>query len=56
MLPIGREHNNPILDTRMYEEKCKESHKVLLGANVIREHVCSSKWRKKSTISVPRGS
>ena len=30
-LPIGRAHNNPILDTRMYELDYKDRHKYLLA-------------------------
>ena len=34
-LPIGRYHNNTILDTRIYEVDYKDGHKYLLAANVI---------------------
>ena len=36
-LPIGRDHNNPILDTRMYEEEYKDGHKSSLASNSIAE-------------------
>ena len=37
-LPIGRSHNNPILDTRMYEVEYKNVHKAYLEANAIAEN------------------
>ena len=39
MLTIGRAHNNPILDTRMYEVEYKDRHKALLANNVIAENM-----------------
>ena len=36
-LSIGRDNNNPILDTRMYEIEYKYGHKYLLAANAIAE-------------------
>ena len=38
-LPIDRSHNNPILDTRMYEVEYKDRHKSSLAANEIAENV-----------------
>ena len=35
VLPISRAHNNPILDTRMYEVEYKNRHKYSLSANAI---------------------
>ena len=29
-LPIGKDHNNPIFDTRIYEVEYKDGHKALL--------------------------
>ena len=40
-LPIGRSHNNPILDKQMYEVEYKYSQKALLAANVIVEKIFS---------------
>ena len=40
-LPIGRAHNNPILDTRMYEVEYKDRHKASLAANAIEEEMFS---------------
>ena len=34
-LPIDRAHNDPIMDTRMYEVEYKDGHKALLAANKI---------------------
>ena len=34
-LTIDRSHNNPILDTRMYEVEYKDRHKTSLAANAI---------------------
>ena len=38
-ISIGRAHNNPILDTRIYEVEYKEGHKSSLVANAIAEKV-----------------
>ena len=40
-LPIGRSHNNPILDTRIYEVEYKDGHKSLLASNAILENMFS---------------
>ena len=37
--PIGRAHDNPILDTRMYEVEYKDGHKAALAANIIAENL-----------------
>ena len=39
--PIGRAHDNPILDTRMYEVEYMDGHKAALSANVIAENLFS---------------
>ena len=41
MLTIGRSHNNPILDTRMYEVEYKDGHKDSLAANAIAGNIFS---------------
>ena len=33
--PIGVAHENPILDTRMYEVECVDGHKAAMTANFI---------------------
>ena len=38
-LTIGRDRNNQILDTRMYEVEYKDRHKALLANNVIAENM-----------------
>ena len=38
-LPIGRAHNNTILDTIMYGVKYKDGQKDLLAANEIAENI-----------------
>ena len=38
-LTIVKFHNNPILDTRLYEVEYKDRHKVLLTANAIEENM-----------------
>ena len=38
-LPIGRYHNNKILDTRMDEVEYKDGHKSSLAANAIAENI-----------------
>ena len=38
-LTIVKFHNNPILDTRLYEVEYKDRHKVLLSANAIEENI-----------------
>ena len=38
-LPIGTAHDNPILDTRMYEVEFQDGHKASLAANVIAENL-----------------
>ena len=38
-LPIGRPHNNPILDTIMYEVDYKDGPKALLAANEIADNI-----------------
>ena len=38
-LPIDRSHNNPILDTRMYEVEYKDRHKSSLAAKEIAERM-----------------
>ena len=38
-LPIGRAHNNPILDTRMYEVEYNDRHKASLASNSIAENI-----------------
>ena len=40
-IPIGRVHNNTILDTRMYEVEYKEGHKYFLAENAIVENMFS---------------
>ena len=37
--PIGTEHSNPILDTRMYEVEYSDGHTAALAANVIAENI-----------------
>ena len=36
-LPIGRSHNNPILDSKMYDVYYKDRHKASLAANAVAE-------------------
>jgi hypothetical protein len=38
-LPIGKAHDNPILDTRMYEVEYQDGHKAALAANAIAENM-----------------
>ena len=38
-IPIGTAHDNPILDTRMYEVEFQDGHKASLGANAIAENL-----------------
>jgi hypothetical protein len=38
-LPIGTAHDNPILDTRMYEVEFQDGHKTSLAANAIAENL-----------------
>ena len=38
-LPIGTAHDNPILDTRMYEVEFQDGHKASLAANAIAENL-----------------
>jgi hypothetical protein len=38
-LPIGAAHDNPILDTRMYEVKFQDGHRASLAANTIAENL-----------------
>ena len=38
-LPIGTAHDNPILDTRVYEVKFPDGHKASLSANAIAENL-----------------
>jgi hypothetical protein len=38
-VPIGRPHNNPIMDTRMYEVEYPDGHKAALAANAIAENM-----------------
>ena len=40
-LPIGTAHNNPILDTRIYEVEFSDGHRASLAANVIAENLYS---------------
>ena len=40
-LPIGRVHNNPIMDTRMYEVEYKNVYKVSMASNAIEENMFS---------------
>lgn len=37
--PIGTSHDNPILDTRMYEVEYRDGHRAALAANVIAENM-----------------
>ena len=39
--PIGKAHNNPILDTRLYEVEYLDGHKASLTANTIAENLFS---------------
>ena len=38
-LPIGTAHDNPILDTRMYEVEFQDGHKASMAANAIAENL-----------------
>ena len=38
-LPIGTAHNDPILDTRVYEVEFPDGHKASLSANAIAENL-----------------
>jgi hypothetical protein len=38
-LPIGTAHDNPILDTRMYEVEFQDGHRASLAANAIAENL-----------------
>ena len=38
-MPIGRSHNNPILDTRMYDAEYKDEQKTSLTVNAITENM-----------------
>ena len=38
-MPIDRAHNNPIMDTRMYEVEYKDGNKALLEANAIADNI-----------------
>ena len=38
-LPIGRAHNNPIQDTKIYEIEYKDRHKASLASNAIAENM-----------------
>ena len=38
-LPVSRDHNNPTLDTIMYELDYKDGHKYFLAANAIAENM-----------------
>ena len=40
--PIGTAHQNPILDTRMYEVKYADGYKQALAANIIAENMFTS--------------
>ena len=40
-IPIGRHHDNPMLDTRVYEFQDLDVHKALLAANNIAENLFS---------------
>ena len=40
-IPIGRHHDNPILDTRFYEVECLDVHKELLSTNTIAGYLFS---------------
>ena len=40
-LPIGTAHDNPILDTRMYEVEFSDGHRASLAANAIAENLFS---------------
>ena len=45
--PVGRAHQNPILDTRMFEVEFLDGTTQAMAANVIAE-TCSRKWIKKA--------
>ena len=38
-LPIGTAHDNPILDTRVYEVEFPDGHKASFSANAIAENL-----------------
>lgn len=38
-IPIGTAHDNPILDTRMYEVEFQDRHRMSLAANAIAENL-----------------
>jgi len=38
-LPIGTAHDNPILDSRMYEVEYQDSHKAAMAANAIAQNL-----------------
>ena len=40
-IPIGRAHDNPILDTRVYEVEYLDGHRASLSANTIAENIFS---------------
>ena len=40
-LPIGTAHDNPILDTRVYEVEFSDGHRASLAANIIAENLYS---------------
>ena len=40
-LPIGRAHNDPILDKRIYEVEYKDGNKASLAANAIAKNIFS---------------
>ena len=40
-MPIDRDHNNPIIDTRIYQVYYKDGHKASLAANEIANNMFS---------------
>ena len=45
-IPIGRNHDNPILDTIVYEVEYPDGHKASLAANTISENLFSQVYEE----------
>ena len=53
-LPIGRAHNNPILDKRIYEVEYKDTNKASLAANAIAKNIFLRSMEKEIGMSCSR--
>ena len=47
-IPIGRNHDNPILDTIVYEFEYPDGHKASLAANTISENLFSQVYEEEN--------